>query len=54
MLIVPQNGPPGEYRLVVGLYDQATMERLPAIDAKGERWDGDGVRLDAVLLKPGR
>jgi hypothetical protein len=54
VLIVPQDGPPGEYRLVVGLYDQATMERLPAIDAKGERWDGDGVRLDAVLLKPGR
>jgi hypothetical protein len=54
VLTVPQDAPPGEYRLVVGLYNSTTMERLPAVDIHGERWDGDGARLDAVLLKPGR
>jgi len=26
---------PGRYRLAVGIYDPATVDRLPAIDAEG-------------------
>lgn len=53
-LTLPRNAPPGEYRLVVGLYDPGTMQRLPAFKAQGGRWDGDGVWLDARLFKPER
>jgi hypothetical protein len=41
--------PPGRYRLVVGLYDQSTAERLPAYSADGERYPDDAVFLTTVL-----
>jgi hypothetical protein len=50
-LTLPENSPPGQYRLVVGLYNQATMERLFAFNLDGERWPGDGVSLEADLFK---
>jgi hypothetical protein len=37
--------PPGRYRLAVGVYDPATMDRLSAVDA-----DGRPVRDDRVVL----
>jgi hypothetical protein len=39
---------PGRYRLVVGLYDQGTRERLPAYSADGERYPDDAVPLTTV------
>jgi len=40
--------PPGRYRLVLGLYDQGTGERLPAYSADGERYADDAVPLTTV------
>jgi hypothetical protein len=40
--------PPGRYRLVLGLYDQGTAERLPAYSADGERYPDDAVPLTTV------
>jgi hypothetical protein len=51
-LTLPDNSPPGQYRLMVGLYNQATMERLPAFNLDRERWAADGVWLEADLLRP--
>jgi hypothetical protein len=32
---IDPNAPPGSYRVLVGLYDPATLERLEAIGAEG-------------------
>ena len=40
--------PPGRYSLWVGLYDQATGERLPVYAADGERHPGNAVTLTSV------
>jgi hypothetical protein len=39
--------PPGEYQLLVGMYDEATGERLPAV-AAGERFSHDAIPLTTV------
>jgi len=39
--------PAGRYRLVVGMYDPATLQRLPAIGADGQRLPDDRVLLEA-------
>ena len=43
-LLIPPGIPPGEYRLVAGMYLSATGERLPVLDAQGE------AREDSVFL----
>jgi hypothetical protein len=40
--------PPGRYRLVLGLYDQSTEERLLAYSADGEQYPDDAVPLTTV------
>lgn len=40
------NVPPGEYRLLIGLYDLATMQRLSIVDARGQPF------ADKVVLAP--
>lgn len=40
--------PPGQYRLMIGLYDEATGERLPAHSADGEQHPDDAVLLTTV------
>jgi 4-amino-4-deoxy-L-arabinose transferase-like glycosyltransferase len=47
-LSLPADAPPGEYRLEAGLYLLATMRRLPAIDAAGQRLADDAVQLGTV------
>lgn len=49
--VVPVSGdaPAGQYRLVVGLYDLATLQRLPAFDSGGRRLDDDRVLLETPL-----
>jgi hypothetical protein len=45
-LLVPMDTPPGQYELLVGMYDAATLERLPVHDS-------DGVLIgDSILLGP--
>ena len=40
--------PPGQYRLVIGIYDQATGERLPAYSADDGHYPDDVVPLTTV------
>ncbi|UCC65358.1 MAG: YfhO family protein [Anaerolineae bacterium] len=51
-LTLSDDSPSGQYRLLVGLYNQASMTRLPAFDRNGERWDADSVWLEAELSRP--
>jgi hypothetical protein len=37
---IQADAPPGEYRLEVGMYHLATMERLPVLDDSGAVQDG--------------
>jgi hypothetical protein len=48
ILLLLNGVPPGRYRLVLGLYDQGTGERLPAYSADGERYPDDAVPLTTV------
>lgn len=49
-LAIPAGAPPGEYTLEAGLYLLATMERLPAWQATGERLPGDAVVLGTLRV----
>lgn len=48
-VLVKPDAPPGEYRLLVGMYLLSTMERLPVLDDDG-RVVGDYLFLDTVRL----
>ena len=43
-----EGAPPGEYRLLVGMYNWQTGQRLPAVDAEGRRWPDDAIVLATV------
>ncbi len=47
-LSLPSDLPAGRYRLLTGLYDPATLARLPARDATGQPWPDDAVVLGEV------
>ena len=49
--IVPVDGdaPAGRYSLATGLYNLATMQRLPAFDSAGRRLDSDRLLLETSL-----
>ncbi len=47
-LAIPAGAPPGEYTLEVGMYDPATLARLPVVDAAGTPLPDDGVLLGTV------
>ena len=49
-LRLPVDLPPGDYRLLTGMYLLRTMERLPVLDA-GDRHIGDSVELGAVTVE---
>lgn len=51
LLSLPDGLAAGEYRIEVGLYDLATMERLPASDGEGVSLPGDRVLLDDALVE---
>ena len=42
---IEDGAPPGDYRLVVGLYEPNTGDRLPLLDEEGTI-QGDSVQLD--------
>jgi hypothetical protein len=42
--------PRGSYRLLVGIYDLATGERLPAIDQNGQRLPADAIVLSTIEI----
>ena len=41
---------PGTYSIIVGMYDPATLERLPASDANGARLQNDRVLLTQITI----
>jgi hypothetical protein len=49
---VPPDARPGEYTLSTGMYDPATMERLPVERADGERLPNDRLTLTMVQVRP--
>jgi hypothetical protein len=50
ILPVDRDAPPGQYRLAVGLYDLATLQRLPALDGERRRLEGDRQLLKAPIM----
>jgi mannosyltransferase len=42
--------PPGRYRLVAGMYDPISQTRLPAFDETGQRWPGDAILLQEIVV----
>ena len=51
-LLVPQNAPAGEYILEVGMYELATLQRLPVVDSNGQNVD-DRIILGTMVILPG-
>jgi hypothetical protein len=51
-LLLPAELPPGDYQVLVGMYDPATMERLPLVDARGQV-AGDVLPLTSLSLPGG-
>ncbi|MEA3346020.1 MAG: hypothetical protein U9Q78_07250 [Chloroflexota bacterium] len=49
--LIPDDTPPGEYPIEVGMYLLDTMERLPVFDEAGKRLAGDRVLLGSVRVK---
>jgi hypothetical protein len=49
---VPPDAPPGDCVLAVGMYDPATVERLPAFAAEGDRLPEEQVVLTKVQVRP--
>ena len=47
-LSLPPDLPAGRYRLLTGLYDAATLARLPARDALGQPWPNDAIVLGEI------
>jgi hypothetical protein len=50
VLIFDPSTPPGRYQLMVGMYDLASRDRLPAFDEKGQRWPDDAVVLQEIVV----
>ncbi len=49
-LLIPQDTPPGDYLIEVGMYDPATLARLPVRDESGVRVAEDRVVLGTVRV----
>lgn len=52
VVALPNDLPPGRYKLLVGLYSLETGERLPAFDASGARLANDAIPLAEVEVRP--
>ena len=48
---VDPGAPPGEYVIEIGMYNPATLERLPAM-AAGHRLEGDRILLEGIRVEP--
>lgn len=55
LIPVKEDAPPGEYRMLVGLYDPTTGARLPVLD-DNKQILGDSIRLSQTIVvsEPGR
>lgn len=50
-LSLPAVAPPGRYRLLVGMYNLATGQRLPAVTAAGRPLPDNAIELATILVK---
>ncbi|MCB0163686.1 MAG: glycosyltransferase family 39 protein [Anaerolineae bacterium] len=50
-LSLNDGAPPGQYQLLVGQYDLNTGQRLPAVDAAGQRLPNDAIVLGLLTLE---
>ena len=50
-LQIPNDIPPGEYQIEIGMYDPATGARVPVFDANGQRVADDRLILGTVRIK---
>lgn len=50
-IVAPDDLAPGQYELSVGMYDSETIERLPIIDTKGNRLEGDRIVIGHVIVE---
>jgi hypothetical protein len=50
-LSLPPDLSPGDYQLVVGLYQLDTLQRLPVLDAQGQKLRDDAIPLLALPLR---
>ncbi len=49
-LLIPPGIPPGDYLIEIGMYDPATLARVPAFDENGKRLEDDRVILGMVRV----
>lgn len=50
-LLVPENAPAGDYRLLVGMYNWATGERLPAFTDSGNVLPDNAIQLTTITVE---
>lgn len=50
-LSLNDGAPPGQYQLLVGQYDLGTGQRLPAVDAAGQRLPNDAIVVGLLTLE---
>jgi hypothetical protein len=50
-LLLREGAPPGQYQLLVGMYDLQTGQRLHAIDAEGKRLQNDAIPLATLIVQ---
>jgi hypothetical protein len=50
IIVIPPGVTPGDYTILVGLYDPATGVRLPAYTADGSRYANDAVGLTSIRI----
>jgi hypothetical protein len=51
VLQLKEGAPAGQYRLLVGMYDLNTGQRLPAINAEGQRLPNDAIELATLTIE---
>ncbi|CAG0941119.1 hypothetical protein ANRL1_00389 [Anaerolineae bacterium] len=49
-LLIPRDTPPGDYEIEIGMYDPATLARLPVFDIQGNRITDNRVILGKVRV----
>jgi hypothetical protein len=50
-LFLSKDAPPGQYRLLVGMYDLASGQRLPAIAADGYQYPDHAIGLTSLTIE---
>ena len=50
-LSLNEGAPAGEYRLLAGMYDWTTGQRLPAFDENGNRLPDDAIQITSISVE---